>query len=83
MTLDLYSDRDKANISVYLKQNQRNSEIMKILRRSLTASLFPNPERWLCAASFAAGFDSLHHEHCTLPLQLIEFYGGAAGTEPE
>lgn len=39
-------------------------------------------------ASFAAGFDFLqvlfqHYEHCALPLQLFEFYGGAAGREQE
>ena len=40
MTLDLYSDGDRANISMYLKQNQRRREIMKILQGSLTANPF-------------------------------------------
>lgn len=37
-------------------------------------------------ASFVAGFDFLqvlfqHYEHCTHPLQLFEFYGGATARE--
>ncbi len=61
--------------------------MMKSLQRSLRTHLHFQSAKTIFAC-FAAGFDFLqvlfqHYEHCALPLQLFEFYGGASGSEQE